>query len=61
MTEWAIPFWIFITLLLLLPLALLAWMTLDRFRNRANRSRGFEVKVIERDQTRTVSAERKAS
>jgi hypothetical protein len=50
MTEWAIPFWIFIGLLLILPLALLIWMTLDRRRNRAHKTtRGFEVKMIEKE------------
>jgi hypothetical protein len=49
MTEWAIPFWIFITLFLILPLAFVVWMTIERRRERRpwkeERRRGFEVKL----------------
>ncbi len=45
MTEWAIPFWLFVTLFLVLPLALVAWMTVERLRQRASQVRGFEVKL----------------
>ena len=45
MTEWAIPFWIFITLFLVLPLVAVVWMTVERRRERLRQKwRGFEVK-----------------
>ena len=36
---------LFIALFLVLPSAVLVWMTLERLRERANRVRGFEVNL----------------
>jgi len=44
-TEWAIPFWFFVTLFLVLPLGAVIWMTIERRRERRQRKRGFEVKL----------------
>ena len=44
--EWAIPFWIFITLFLVLPLVIVVWMTVERRRERLRQKwRGFELKL----------------
>jgi hypothetical protein len=42
-TEWAIPFWIFITIVF--PLVVLLWMTRERLRTKGLDRRGFEVKL----------------
>ena len=45
MTDYAVPCWIFGALFIVIPLALIFWMTLERRRERRELRRGFEVKL----------------
>lgn len=45
LTQYAVPFWLFVTLFLVIPLAVVIAMTIQRRRARERDIRGFEVKT----------------